>query len=336
MNHLIEKLPLNSSVLRNCQFVDPRKRNQTGALTAVTHLATSLCKPLNGILNKAVSDKCTAREEVCDGIRNEWREYQTETIPETYFLKEENSSQGRRQTSYWEKAFELAGVVSTHEESCVSLDLDTLIISLKDKLLNESNGPKYPLLLSLFKAVGALSHGNSAPENGFSINKFMISIHGNSIEAGTIESLRMVKDTILSFGSIFDVPITRNLLDSVKQSYQRYNLDLEAKRKIKEAEEAAQRKALESQEKVEDDSLEKERSSVRSAICQIEDGLSVADDIAAEGNEELKNCLLKKNSTRKDLQRAQSKIETGMKRRQELSEQQKVLTKRMKEIEPKV
>jgi len=48
---------------------------------------------------------------------------------------------------------------------------------------------------------------------------------------------------------------------------------------------------------------------------------------------ELKQCLLHKTSTRKELQRAQSKIETGMKRRQELTADQKGLNKRMRELE---
>ena len=54
-----------------------------------------------------------------------------------------------------------------------------------------------------------------------------------------------------------------------------------------------------------------------------------------EGNDELKNCLLQKTSTRKELQRAQSSIGTGMKTRQELSEEQQVMTKRIKELEHK-
>ena len=54
-----------------------------------------------------------------------------------------------------------------------------------------------------------------------------------------------------------------------------------------------------------------------------------------EGNDELKNCFLQKTSTRKELQRAQSNIGTGIKTRQELSEEQQVMTKRIKELEHK-
>ena len=68
--------------------------------------------------------------------------------------------------------------------------------------------------------------------------KFIIGIHGNSlqadtVEAGTMEALRMVKDTILSHGSIRNVPITKGLLESVKLAKQRYNHDLGNKRKLK-------------------------------------------------------------------------------------------------------
>ena len=74
------------------------------------------------------------------------------------------------------------------------------------------------MLLSLFKAVPSLSHGRNAPENGFSINKFFIGLHRNSIQADKIEVLGMVQDTILSHRSIFDVPITEGFLESVKLS----------------------------------------------------------------------------------------------------------------------
>ena len=91
------------------------------------------------------------------------------------------------------------------------------------------------MLLSLFKTVASLSHAKSAPENGFSINKFMIGFHRNIIQADTIEALRMVKNTILSHGSIFDVLISKDLLESVKLAKERYNHDFENKRKLKEA-----------------------------------------------------------------------------------------------------
>ena len=82
------------------------------------------------------------------------------------------------------------------------------------------------MLLSLFKTVASLSHGKCSPENGFSINKFIIGLHGNSIQTDTIEALKMVKDTIFSHGSMFDIPIIKGYLESVKLAKQRHNKDL--------------------------------------------------------------------------------------------------------------
>ena len=52
-----------------------------------------------------------------------------------------------------------------------------------------------------------------------------------------------------------------------------------------------------------------------------------------EGNREFKELLSKKNATRKDLQRAQSKIEMGIKHRAELLTEETIFQKRLKELE---
>ena len=63
------------------------------------------------------------------------------------------------------------------------------------------------------------------------------------------------------------------------------------------------------------------------------DGLKVAEELVLEGNEELKKSLLKKTATKSELQKSQSKIEMGLKRKQELEEKRIVLEKRRKELE---
>ena len=192
---MVTKLRFSSSVLKNCQYANPQKRNEAGALTAISNLAMELCTPLQGVLNK-VFRKCSTKEEICDNVRNECIEFQMVTLPDNYFLLKKIPANGRKQASYWEKAFELAGIPNDDngdDGSNGCFDLDTLIISLKEKIATESGLVKYPMLLSLFKTVASLSHGNSAPENRFSINKFIIGIHGNSIQADTIQALRMVK-----------------------------------------------------------------------------------------------------------------------------------------------
>ena len=169
------KLPFSSSVLKNCQYVNPQKRNEAGALTAISNLTMELCTPLQGVVN-SIFQKCSAKEEICDNVRNEWREFQMDTLPDNYFLLKKIPTNGRKQASYWEKAFELAAIPNDNngdDGSDGCFDLDTLIISSKEKIITKSGLVKYPMLLSLFETVASLSHGNSAPEKGFSINKFI-------------------------------------------------------------------------------------------------------------------------------------------------------------------
>lgn len=59
----------------------------------------------------------------------------------------------------------------------------------------------------------------------------------------------------------------------------------------------------------------------------------MCDELIVEGNDEFKSLLLKKTSTRTELQRAQSKIEIGLKRKKELEEQKSVLGMRKKELD---
>ena len=102
--------------------------------------------------------------------------------------------------------------------------------------------------------------------------------------------------------------------------------DLEAQRAI-EKEEEAKRKELEAKKK--DENVQSQEISVLTASTkQLQNSLIVADDSVKEGNEQLKQLLTQRNCTKKDLQRAQRKIEMGLKRRAELEEDQEVLKKK--------
>ena len=94
--------------------------------------------------------------------------------------------------------------------------------------------------------------------------------------------------------------------------------DLEAQRAI-EKEEEAKRKELETKKK--DENMKCQEILVLTAsLEQLQNSLRVADDSVKKGNEQLKQLLTQKNWTKEDLQRAQSKIEMGLKRRVELEE----------------
>ena len=79
-----------------------------------------------------------------------------------------------------------------------------------------------------------LPHGNSEPERGFSINRDILQVHGSSIKEDTIVAVRMVKDHIIADKGMMNIPITRGLLKSCSDAYQKYEVHLSA---LKTAEE---------------------------------------------------------------------------------------------------
>ena len=70
---------------------------------------------------------------------------------------------------------------------------------------------KYPQLVALIKCTLSLSHGNSTPERGFSVNKLILEVHGYSTYEETPIALWIVKDELcklvvkLSFLSLRNV-----------------------------------------------------------------------------------------------------------------------------------
>ena len=92
-------------------------------------------------------------------------------------------------------------------------------------------------MFALAKAILSLSHGNVVSERGFPINKYLLSIHENSIGDKTIVALRLVKDFICSEGGFSNTITKGKLLQSVKSSHSRYQIYLEVQRKLNENEE---------------------------------------------------------------------------------------------------
>ena len=211
VSHLRLKLPWESTILRNAIFLDPAKKGDKRSLNAITNLTKEVCKPLEGVLRK-IFPTCSTTDEVCDQIRNEWRMYQIHLLAETSYNNEANeTTQGRRQISYWENAFELAGLPFNSDSKC-KVDIGTLIVSLEKEIVDDAGSPKFPLIASFFKIVSSFSHGNSAPENVSSTSKYLIQMHGTALNLDTFEALRFVKDTSLSYGNILNIQITKSLL----------------------------------------------------------------------------------------------------------------------------
>ena len=59
---------------------------------------------------------------------------------------------------------------------------------------------KFPKLTTLMNCLSTLSHGNSDPERGFSINKNQLELHDSNIGKSTLETLWSVKDYLMRNG----------------------------------------------------------------------------------------------------------------------------------------
>lgn len=79
---------------------------------------------------------------------------------------------------------------------------------LQKKAVDDALLPKFPHIASLFKIVSSFLYENSASENAFSINKYMIQLHGTAVDSDIIDALRFVKGTILNYEGMLNVPIT--------------------------------------------------------------------------------------------------------------------------------
>ena len=95
----------------------------------------------------------------------------------------------------------------------------------------------------------SLSHGNSTPERGFSVNKQLLAVYGYSTYEDTIIALPRVKDELLHVGGILVFPITPELLDSVSASWSKYEADCLARPQAENAERKKRAQMMEENER---------------------------------------------------------------------------------------
>ena len=171
------------------------------------------------------------------------------------------------------------------------LRLDDYWSSVKN-FLNEDGKPKYDQLFSLAKAVLSISHGNSVPERGFSINKYMLSVHGNAIQEDTLVSLRLIKDQLCLDGGLSKFKVTTELLKSVKASSVRSQQYLQVKRELKEKEERGrlqkeQEKAFSEKEVEKGNTI----SMINKDIEYIKDSIRNVEETLRETNDDIAKSL---------------------------------------------
>ena len=222
IKYLINHLPLNRQILKYAQYLHPEKRNVHDATNAISNLTLSVASVVKERFSSVVDvSNSTTVHELCDKIRDQWLRYQYEDLKAEWYKKDERdnineptTSKNLHRFSYWQDALERSGLPQANEyesfqSSYKRIDHYWLKIG---QLIDENGARKYTQLTNLALTVCSLSHGNAAPERGFSINKALLASHGSTTQADTIVCLRMVKEWINEYGGTLKFPITKELL----------------------------------------------------------------------------------------------------------------------------
>ena len=195
----------------------------------------------------------------------------------------------KKTNSYWSYALELCDLSPPIEElrsKYVRIDHYWRKVG---GILKDDGTFKYAQLFLLVKLLLSISHGNSVPERGFSINKYLLQVHGSSTSEKTIEALRFVKDEICRVRGVMKFRINRELLSSIKGAHGRYVADLEWERELREKEEREKKKAKKERE----ENAEKNESLAKLEIelKKHQTNLKVAEESIEMGNQKLQEAL---------------------------------------------
>ena len=337
--HLIQTLPIDNRILKDAKFFGHSVRHESGTVNAISRLTLNVASALGDSFHRLFHLEAeSTKYDLIDIVKRQLMECQTEIIPEHFYLKDQQSTSHCVQPSYWRAAYGMAGVeLATKDEESSLKSIDEYWTQIH-KIVNEEGKVKYNKLFVLAKCVLTLSHGNADPERGFSINKYLLDIHDSSTGEDTLEALLMIKDYLIVHGAVKNIVVDRKLIKSCSLAYSKYEEDLKQKKEQNEKEEAARKLlkivASEEDSKVAADKRSAEKlKSIDRDINVLKAGVNVAERIVQEGNPELASCLQASTLNRKSLQAAQSKIDMGVQRKQELDMEIEMLKKKCKSMQ---
>jgi hypothetical protein len=210
-----------------------------------------------------------------DRISAEWYLYLHEKIPNEWYEK----SNGYHSIDYyWKNVFSLKTNTGTD---------------------------KFIALSKLVKCALALSHANADVERGFSENAFLLTDDRSLLSDASINGLRATRDGVKFFGNKkpHEVPITKDLLDSVRSAHSRYCVDLE-----KQREESITKNKIEEEQTTKHLLIEKEND-LFDEQTGLHKNLTDIHKIIDEGAERLAKAISSKNF--QEIETAQLLIERG-------------------------
>ena len=140
----------------------------------------------------------------------------------------------------------------------------------------------------------------------------MLETHEYTIYEDTIVALRIVKDELNLVESVTKLNIDKELIEEVKLSCAKYEVDQKARKGLIEAQEAERNKKKEDLTKQVEATQAKEL--LDAEIIKCKSSRKVADDIIEDAKSNLHKTLSKKNVGHELAQQALSKIEIGTER----------------------
>lgn len=225
-----EKSAIGYPVLRDVQCIHPLVRKTEEGKTAFNRLCMHLTKVTKG-------------DAFCDKAKADWLLYMCDSNNKLEQWIVDHESDCSDICSYWDYVTRLTDVAGDR---------------------------KYKHVEVVVKSALSLSHGNAAPERGFSVNNSLLSKERLALGEETISAARVVKEAVKLFGSVTGVPVTKSLIACSRKAHAEYVLQLEK-------EKTAQKMKIEEQRKQE--LMKKELETVlvnKEAMCKAikeQDGL---------------------------------------------------------------
>ena len=103
---LQKNFPFTAPVIQDAQFLHPEKRNNPASLTAISKLTLVIADVLQSTVGDSVLPKVfhtqptLKTEDIFDLVRSQWKLYQTECVPEEFYVEHvEESNKGKMQDS---------------------------------------------------------------------------------------------------------------------------------------------------------------------------------------------------------------------------------------------
>ena len=106
VSYLQQKLPFDVNILRNAQFLNPKKWNAGGVTSVISNLALKVTSVLKNVIGSTF--QMESKHAVVDVIRNQWHVFQNEETPKEWYVNQhaEKPTSSRHQELYWARAWE--------------------------------------------------------------------------------------------------------------------------------------------------------------------------------------------------------------------------------------